>query len=307
MTSRRVPRLQLLGAAALFSTGGAAIKATSLSAWEVAGYRSLVAALAFWLIVPTARRRWSARDALVGLGYAATMILFVAANKLTTSANAIFLQSTAPIYILLLAPWLLRERIRGRDLAFLAVVAAGLACFFLDEQQASSSATNPLLGNLLALGSGVGWALTVVGLRWLGARAGGEAHGSVVAVSAGNVLAFLACLAPILLADAPREPAAVAPTRTTDVLLVVYLGVFQIAVAYALVTAAMRHVEAFEASVLLLVEPVLNPVWAFLVQGERPAALSLAGGTAIVLATLVKTWSDAAEHARTVAPLESPP
>ena len=94
--SATVPRLQLLATAVLFSTGGAAIKASALSTWQVASFRSGIAALVLLVALPSARRFWTRRSLLVGLAYAATTILYVAANKLTTAANAIFLQSTAP-------------------------------------------------------------------------------------------------------------------------------------------------------------------------------------------------------------------
>jgi drug/metabolite transporter (DMT)-like permease len=97
-------RLRLLLAAVLFSTGGAAIKAATLTGWQVASFRSGVAALAVWLLVPAARGRWSRRVLAVAAVYAATMVLFVVANKLTTAANTIFLQSTAPLYVLLAGP-----------------------------------------------------------------------------------------------------------------------------------------------------------------------------------------------------------
>ena len=108
-------RLQLVAAAVLFSTGGAAIKWTTLNAWQVTGIRSLVAAAALLVFVPDARRHWSCRSWPVGIAYAITLVLFVTANKLTTAANAIFLQAAAPIYILLAAPWLLREHLRRED------------------------------------------------------------------------------------------------------------------------------------------------------------------------------------------------
>ena len=107
-------RLEVLAAAALFSSGGAVIKSIHLAGWQVACFRSAVAAATLFLILPEARRRPTPKVLGVGLAYAVTLILFVLANKLTTSASAIYLQSTAPLYVLLLSPWLLRERIRGR-------------------------------------------------------------------------------------------------------------------------------------------------------------------------------------------------
>src|SRR3954468_10480308 len=110
------------------------------------------------------RRRPTLKELRVGLTYAATMILFVLANKLTTSASTIYLQSTAPLYVLLLSPWLLRERIKGRDIVFMAALAIGLGLFFVGFDPVSVTAPNPRLGNILATTSGVTWALTIMGL-----------------------------------------------------------------------------------------------------------------------------------------------
>ena len=122
MISTQRARLQLIVAAVLFSTGGAVIKATDMTGWQVASLRSGIAAVALALLLPRAIRSIRPRTILVSIAYAATLVLFVTANKLTTSANTIFLQATGPLYILLLAPWLLKERIRSSDVAFMAVV-----------------------------------------------------------------------------------------------------------------------------------------------------------------------------------------
>jgi drug/metabolite transporter, DME family len=270
-------RLQLLGAALLFSTGGAAIKATALSAWQVASFRSGIAALALLLLLPAARRGWSPRVLLVALAYAATLTLFVLANRLTTSANTIFLQSTAPLYILLLGPWLLKEPVRRSDLTFMGALAVGLSLFFVAAEAPVATAPDPLAGNVLATLSGLCWALTMVGLRWLGAEGKGEA--GVATVALGNVVAFLAAL-PMALP--------VAAVGVSDWAIVSYLGVFQIAGAYVLLTAGIRHVRALEASILLLVEPALNPVWAWLVHGEVPSRWGMAGGAVILGAMIAK-------------------
>lgn len=136
----------MLTAAGLFSTGGAAIKYCGMSGWQVAGFRSGVAALALFICVPAARRGWSWRAGLVGCAYAATLILFVTANKLTTSAATIFLQSTAPLYLVLLGPLLLKEPIRRRDLAFLAPLGLGLLLMFAGADAPQATAPNPLRG-----------------------------------------------------------------------------------------------------------------------------------------------------------------
>ncbi|HEX9054070.1 MAG TPA: EamA family transporter, partial [Gemmatimonadales bacterium] len=170
MSSPTSARLRLALAALLFSTGGAAIKSAAFTGWQIAGFRSGVAAVVLWLLVPGARRGWSRRVFLVGAAYAATLVLFVLANRLTTSANTIFLQSTAPLYVLLLSPWLLHESVRPADVGFMAVVGLGLALFFVGAEPPLATAPDPARGNLLAAASGVTWALTVCGLRWMGAR-----------------------------------------------------------------------------------------------------------------------------------------
>ena len=282
--SSRTPlgaRLEVLAAAALFSSGGALIKSISFTGWQVASFRSVVAAVALLLLLPEVRRRPSLRVLGIGVAYALTMILFVLANKTTTSASAIFLQSTAPLYVLLLSPWLLHEKIRARDLAFMGALAIGLGFFFVGYDQVSATAPNPKLGNVLALASGVTWALTIMGLRHLGRS--GEAWGPAAAFW-GNVFAALGCL-PMALPLGPSQPA--------DWLLVAVLGVFQISLAYVFLLRGLEKVGAFEASLLLLLEPVLNPIWAWMVHGERPGAWSMAGGAAILLSTLVKSWVDA--------------
>jgi drug/metabolite transporter (DMT)-like permease len=287
MSQKARARLALLAAAALFSTGGAAIKGTSFHGFELAGLRSAVAVLAFLVFLPRARARPSPRALLVALAYAATLTGFVLANKLTSAANAIFLQSTAPLYVLLLAPLLLRERVRARDLLLLLVIAGGIVCLFFDEGAPQASASDPALGNRLALVSGLTWALTMIGLRWL-AR-GGANPDALGAALWGNVFAAVLCLGGAGL----RGELTLSEAGPQSWLLVGYLGVFQIGLAYALVTSAVQHVEAFEVSLLLLLEPVLNPLWALLFEGERPGFYTLLGGALILGATLARTFYEA--------------
>lgn len=318
----RHARLQLLAAAVLFSTGGAAIKATSLSSWEVACYRSGIAALTLLLLVPEARRGLGRAAFGVGLAFAATVVLFVSSSKLTTSANAIFLQSTAPLYLLLLSPLLLGERARARDLLFMVGIALGLAAFFVGSEQPRSSAPDPFTGDLLGVASGVCWAFTVLGLRAVGRRPGAAGMGPVVA---GNIIACVVCLPFALgvIGAAGAGGAAGATSAGVDVSsvaatgqgaaalaqvagassaagsgwldfgLLLYLGVVQIGLAYLLVTLGLRHVPALESSLLLMAEPALNPLWAWLAQDEVPGPWALAGGALILGSTLAKALVDA--------------
>jgi drug/metabolite transporter (DMT)-like permease len=273
-------RLMLLATAILFSTGGAAIKGSGLSAMQLACFRSGIAALSLLIFLPEARRRWTRRIFAVGCVYAATLIFFVLATKNTTAANAIFLQATAPIYLLLLGPLLLHEPVRQSDLLVIAAVACGAILMFTGSPPVSATAPDPRLGNLFGAGSGLSWALTVSGLRGLERRAGAEGA-AITTVVAGNLIAFLVCL-----------PAA-APVRNfsfRDMATLLYLGVFQIGLAYFLMTRSIRHVPALEASTLLMAEPALNPFWAWLIQGESPGSAPLAGGVLVLAATLGGAW-----------------
>lgn len=274
-------RLYLLATAVLFSTGGAAVKACSLSSWQVAGLRSATAVLALLAAVPSTRTRWTWPVVAVGVSQAMTMISFVTATKLTTAANAIFLQSTAPLYVLLLAPLLLREPIRRRDVAFLAAFAAGLGVIFLGDRTPSATAPDPALGNLIAAGSGLSWAFTVMGFRWTSR----DPRTFGAALLAGNVVVALIAL-PLGWPIAGAQP--------SDWAIIAFLGTVQIGLAYALLSLGMREVPALEASLLMLLEPVLNPVWTWLVHGERVGAASLAGGAIVLAATAARTWADAA-------------
>jgi drug/metabolite transporter (DMT)-like permease len=274
------PRLLLIIAAVLFSTGGAAIKYNSLTGWQVACWRSIIAAAALWIALPAVRRRWTIPLFGVGCVYAAMLILFVSATKLTTAANAIFLQSTAPLYLLFIGPVLLKEPLRRSDWLLMAAMGVGMSLFFVSTEDAVASAPNPALGNILAVFSGVAWALVVAGLRWL-ARDGADPHAAISTVFAGNVIAFVVAFGPALPLPSPQLP---------DVLAMLYLGTCQIALAYVCLAKAMRHVPAFEASAIILVEPALNPVWTWLVLGERPGSLPIIGGAILLSATAVNGW-----------------
>ncbi|WP_321476555.1 EamA family transporter [uncultured Paludibaculum sp.] len=278
-------RLMVLGAALLFSTGGAAIKATTLSGWQTAGLRSIVAAIALMALVPEARKGWSWRVWPVGLTYAATLVSYVLAIKLTTSANAIFLQSTAPAYLLLIGPLFLKESIHRRDIVFTVALVAGMTLFFTGVENPIATAPNPALGNIYGALSGAAYAFTLAGLRWL-AHTPAARGGALATVVAGNTLAFVISM-PMALP--------IHSISAADSAVLLYLGVLQIGLAYLLLTRGMKQVRAFEASTLLLLEPVCNPIFTWFFHGERPAARALAGGAVILVSTFVKLWHERRE------------
>lgn len=261
-------RLYILAAAALWSTAGAAIKLTRLNGWQLSAGRSIVAALAVAAMVPASRVRPRPFVLAVACANALTVILFVQATKLTTAANAIFLQETAPLWVLLLAPLLLAERPTRGEILSIPVYAAGLALFFVDDLSAGQTA-----GKLCALGSGLAFGVTIVGLRHLREEGPG-------ALLWGSVIAAAVTL--------PMWGTGPAPTAT-DLALTVFLGVFQLALAYVCFARGLSGVTAVEASLLMLLEPVLNPIWTWLAAGERPGPWALAGGAIVLAATAWRT------------------
>lgn len=273
------PRSKILAAAVLFSTGGAAIKFCGFGAWQLAAFRAAFATITILVVLPEARRGWTWRSGLVGVAYAATTLLYVQANKHTTAASAILLQSTSPLFILLLAPPLLGEHASRRDIAQMAVMGAGLSLFFLGSDKASATAPHPALGNVLASICAVTWAFTVIGYRWLAAR------GTSVATAAvsGNLTAAL-------IAIVMAQPLAVG--RPVDWAVVVFLGVCQLGIPYLFLARAVPQVRALEVGLFLLIEPVLNPIWAWLVHGEAPGVATILGGALILGAAVLRSVSD---------------
>ena len=280
------PRSKIIVAAVLFSSGGAAIKWCSFGAWQLAACRAGVALLTILILLPEARRGWSWRTVVVGFAYAATTLLYVQANKHTTAASAIFLQSASPLFILLLAPLLLGEHATRRDIMQMAVMGAGLGLFFLGMDRPSATAPNPALGNALAAICAVTWAFTVMGYRWLAARGGSVAAAAV----SGNITAGIFALV-------MAQP--LSAGRPADWAVVVFLGVCQLGIPYFFLARAVPRVRALEVGLFLLIEPVLNPIWAWLAHGETPGPATLVGGAVILGATAGRILLDVRVRPRT--------
>jgi drug/metabolite transporter (DMT)-like permease len=270
-----------VAAAVCFSTAGAALKACRLDAWEVACFRAAIAGMTVLALVPAARHGLTWRAAVVAIPYTATAILFVLSNKMTTAASTIFLQATSPLYIALLGPLLLHEKTRRREVVYMGVLAAGLVLVFLGVEPPARTSPQPLLGNVLAVACGFTVAVMMMGLRWLARVGGANEAAAPGAVVLGNLLTFSVTL-PFALP--------IGPARAADWLILGFLGVFQIGAGYALMLSGLRHVPALEATLLMFIEPVLSPVWALVVHGERPGPWVIAGGVVILGATAVYMW-----------------
>lgn len=272
-----VGRLQVLAAALLFSTGGAGLKTPAFSVAQVSALRSGIAALVLLLWI---RGRIKPTPAMfaAAVSYALTVTLFVAANRLTTAGSAIFLQSTAPLFIAVLGPILLGERLLKRDLPYLAAMAVGLAVCLVGLPESSATAPDPATGNVLALACSLTWAFTLMSLRYLN-RGHATSAAGLAAVAMGNVLAWIGAMP--FAWPFPAAPA-------LDWMTAAYLGVFQIGAAYVCLTAAVRRLPALEVSLILLIEPVLNPVWTWIVRGEAPGQAVMAGGGVILAAAATR-------------------
>ncbi len=269
------PLVLILLATILWSTGGLFIKMTTLDAFSVNAGRSFFAILTVALFTYRKGLKLDSFTLLTAFLYAGTLTCFVFANKATTAANAIFLQATAPVYILILSPFILGEKFRFADLLIVACCLGGMSFFFFETAGGNQLASNIFLGNMAALASGAFLALYYILLRHRRSLQKNPA----LSVFYGNILVVVLML-PFLV----RRPPA---PKAVDGLAILFLGVFQIGIAYVLFTKGIAEgVRSFDAGIIGYVEPLLNPVWVFLILGERPSNWAILGG-AIIITTVV--------------------
>ena len=279
MKIRSSPLLLVFAAAFLWSTGGLFIKWTTLAGLELSFWRSFFAI--FTVAIFTRHEGFGINrvTAAASALYAILIILFVMATKTTTAANAIFLQYTAPVYMLILEPLIYKEKFRSRDLITVLVCLGGMALFFVGQLRPQD-----VTGNILALASGFCFALYFLLLRHPRAREVNRASSVIY----GNTLAVIM--------TAPWGLAVLTSLTAHDLVGVSYLGVIQLGISYMLFTSGMaRGVRSLDAGIVCYVEPVLNPVWVFLVLGERPSAWALLGGAIIIVAVISHMLLDARE------------
>jgi len=257
----------LIITALLWSAGGLLIKMVAWNAIAIAGARSAIAALIIFAFRPKMSFNWKFPQLAGAFCYAGTVILFVAANKLTTAANAILLQYTAPIYVALLSYWFLRERITRSDFFTITTAFGGMILFFLDDLSAGG-----FWGNIVAILSGISFAGTALFLRKQ------KDHSPLESVFIGNILTFLIGF-PFMWKSWPDA---------SGWLSLVLLGVFQLGCSYILYAEAIKHVTALEGILIPVLEPVLNPVWVFLLIGETPGKWAIAGGVVVLVSVTLR-------------------
>lgn len=251
-------------AALLWSTGGIGIKYVADAALKVTFYRSVFAAITLFLVFPKhARVRPTPAFVIAIVGYGACLTTFVVATRLTTAANAIFLQYAGVVWVLLLAPIVLREKMQRRDAIAIVVAMTGMALFFVGKFEARG-----MSGNAMALVSSIFFATMILALRR-------EHEKSRAAVTWGNVVLAVA-LFPFVKND-------LALTRTS-LMALLFLGIFQIGLAYAFFVRGLQHLSATQASLTGMLEPVANPIWVLLFIGEKPSVFAIAGGVIVLMA-----------------------
>lgn len=268
-TSHRSAVLLLLVTAVMWSLGGVLVKSIEWPSMAKAGARSAIGCVVLlaWLRRP--KFTLSPTQLGAALAYASTVTLFVVANDRTTAANTIFLQYTGPIYVALLSPWVLGERTRRSDWFCIAIALAGIALFFRDQ-----FSPRGLSGIFAALGSGLSYGTLIVLLRK-------ERDASPAsALLLGNLITAV-CGLPFAIGH---------PLPATQVGMIVVLGVVQLGLPYLLFSIAIQRVTALEAVLLPMLEPILNPLWVALARGEMPGPWSIAGGSLVLGAVLMRGW-----------------
>jgi len=261
-----LPPILLLLAALCWSLGGVLIKSIDWPPMAIAGGRSAIAIPMILLCIGRPRFTFSRAQVGGALSYAGTVVLFVFATRMTTAANAIFLQYTAPVYVALIGRWYLGERASRIDWLVITVALAGIALFFLDQLTVAG-----LWGNILALGSGLAFALVALFLRKE------RADSPVASIVLGNIIVAVAG-APFIFQ---------APSLGEDGLWrLVLLGAVQLGLPYVLYAAAIKQVSALEATLIPLLEPILNPLWVMLALGERPGPWAIVGGLLVLSGVL---------------------
>jgi len=261
--------LLLLAAAILWSLGGVLIKSIDWTPLAIAGSRSLIAIVVIGLVMPGVGRKISWRILPGALAYAGTVVLFVIATKLTSAANAIFLQYTAPIYIAIISPWVLHERTKPLDWLLILVALCGVALFFVDQLSFEG-----LSGVIAALASGMSFAWLTVFMR----RHRNESPESILLL--GNILTLLFA-SPWMFPFANLE---------RNGIWILLLGVLQLAIPYLLYSQAIKHIRALDAAIISIIEPILNPIWVILVKGEHASRWSIIGGAIVLTTSLFRSF-----------------
>jgi len=268
--------LLLVLTALLWSSGGLLIKSVNWNPLAIAGVRSAIAALILLAALRKPKITWSRAQIGGAFAYAAMVVMLVTATKLTTAANAILLQYTAPVYVGLFGAWILKERTRFLDWITIIAILGGMVLFFLDHLSIQG-----VMGNLAGAASGISFAAFTIFMRM-------QKNGSPLeTVLLGNILTAIIGL-PFMFQSTPDM---------YGWINLALLGVFQLGISYILYSIAIKYVTALESILIAMLEPILNPVWVFLQLGEAPGQMAMIGGFIVLAAVTIRfvmqaLWSD---------------
>ena len=272
MTKERKATLEMLLCAALWSIAGILFKLIPWNGFAVAGMRSLIAGITIYISMRLMGFRYvlNRRTLIAGFFSGCTYLCFTVANKLTTSANAIVLQFTSPVFIIIYSAVLFGRKPKKEDLAVVLFTLLGISLFFLDQLKPGY-----LIGNFVAIGAGMFMAGMYVAVGEI------EEEERFSGILNGQALTFLVGL-PFFIVTKP----AVTPTALIALLA---LGVFQLGLSYVLYVKASKYCPALACCLLGAIEPLLNPVWVFLFNGEKPGIFALIG--AVIVIVSITVWS----------------
>lgn len=262
-------------AACFWSTGGLFIKVLKeLDAFQISFYRSMIAALTI-VVISAARGQkikysFDLISVLCFITFAGILILFVAATKLTTAANAIFLQFGAPVYLVIAEPLIFKTKFDKRNLITVLVVLSGMALFFMGRIELGN-----IYGNLLAILSGMCFAAFTLFLKWKKQKH--ESEDTISNVVMGNFLVGLICL-PIIFPNLSLN--------FNQTLILIFLGAVQIGISYMIFNEGIKYVSATESMIIGTLEAIFNPIWVFFGVGEKPSIFAIAGACVILGAIL---------------------
>ncbi len=261
----------------LWSSSGLFIKILTLNAYQISFYRSLIAAVTLLIISygknRTVKFEFDKLTILASLFYAGILIFFVIANKLTTSANAIFLQFTAPIYLLFLEPFFLKTKFRRKDLITIIICISGMALFFMGKLELGN-----IYGNLIAIAAGICFAMFSLFVKWK-KTLGNE--NTIISIIFGNILVGIICL-PLIFNELAIS--------STQLYVLLYMGIVQIGISYFIFNIGIKYVSATESMIIGMLEAIFNPVWVFFGVGEVPAPTAVIGGIIIFAAILIHNF-----------------
>jgi drug/metabolite transporter (DMT)-like permease len=260
--------LMMVATASLWSIGGLFIKVIDWNPFAIAGVRSLIASLVILAFLRKPKIHFSFPQVAAAIANAVTMLLFVTANKTTTAANAILLQYMAPIFTAFIGAALLKEKMRVEHWISIFIVVVGMMIMFaykLDSGQ--------LLGDIIALISAVTYSLYLVFMRMQ--KEGSPLESNLMS----QWITTGVCLIISLFLPMPQF-------TQKSVAATLVLGIVQIGIPSILIVYAIKQISAVSANLIAVIEPVLNPVWVFLVLGEYPGMNTIIGGAIILFAVI---------------------